>query len=183
MKQHTLSKWLKIIVAGMALCGFVIFGGLAPKLVSGMLEQNPDWGGCSSIFIFFAWVGFIWLAALPCYWVLGIVWKIAGEIKADRSFTIENSLRVKKIMNDPNNAISKTLHYDFEENVIRVSVEEESVEFKWENIFQMKTSGNLLLIYTNRINAYILPLAQVGDKYDALSALAHSKLEKYRIKA
>ena len=98
MKQHTLSKWLKIIVAGMALCGLVIFGGLAPKLVSGMLEQNPDWGGCSSIFIFFAWVGFIWLAALPCYWVLGIVWKIAGEIKADRSFTIENSLRVKKIM-------------------------------------------------------------------------------------
>ncbi len=91
-------------------------------------------------------------------------------------------LRVNKIMKDESNAIAKTLHYEFEEEAIRVSVEEESVEFKWENIFQMKTSGPLLLVYTNRINAYILPLSQVGDKYDELSKLAHAKLEKYRIK-
>ena len=91
-------------------------------------------------------------------------------------------LRVKKIVKDENNALSKTLHYEFKEEVIRVSVGEESVEFKWENIFQMKTSGKMLLVYTNRINAYILPLEQIGDKYEALSKLAHSKLEKHRIK-
>lgn len=91
-------------------------------------------------------------------------------------------LRVKKIVKDENNALSKILHYEFEEEVIRVSVGEESVEFKWENIFQMKTSGKMLLVYTNRINAYILPLAQVGEKYEELSELAHSKLEKHRIK-
>jgi len=91
-------------------------------------------------------------------------------------------MRSKKIVLDSNNALSKTLHYEFMEDAIRVSVEEESVEFKWENIFQMKTTGDLLLIYTNRINAYILPLPQVGDRYDELSKLAHAKLEKYRIK-
>lgn len=91
-------------------------------------------------------------------------------------------LRVNKTVKDENNALSKSLHYDFEEDGIRVSVGEESVEFKWENIFQMKTSGSLVLVYTNRINAYILPLSQVGDKYDELSKLAHVKLEKYRIK-
>lgn len=91
-------------------------------------------------------------------------------------------LRSNKVVKDENNALSKTLHYEFEEDVIRVSVGEESVEFKWENIFQMKTSGQMLLVYTNRINAYILPLAQVGDKYADLSKLAHAKLEKYRIK-
>ena len=91
-------------------------------------------------------------------------------------------LRVNKVMKDENNALSKTLHYEFEEDAIRVSVEAESVEFKWENIYQMKTSGDLLLVYTNRINAYILPLSQVGDKYTELSKLAHAKLEKYRIK-
>lgn len=91
-------------------------------------------------------------------------------------------LRVNKIMKDENNAISKTLHYEFEEESIHVSVEEESVEFKWENIFQMKTMGNMVLVYTNRINAYILPMEQVGSKYEALSKLAHAKLEKYRIK-
>lgn len=91
-------------------------------------------------------------------------------------------LRSKKIVLDPNNALSKELHYEFAEDMIRVSVEAESVEFKWENIYQMKKSGDLLLIYTNRINAYILPIAQMGDKYEDLSKLAHDKLEKYRIK-
>ena len=91
-------------------------------------------------------------------------------------------LRVNKIVKDENNALSKVLHYEFEEEVIHVSVGEESVEFKWENIFQMKSSGPLLLVYTNRINAYVLPLEQVGDRYEELSRLAHEKLEKYRIK-
>lgn len=90
--------------------------------------------------------------------------------------------RVKKIMNDPNNAISKTLHYDFEEDIIRVSVEDENVEFKWENIFQMKSTKDMVLVYTNRINAYILPKEQLGESYVPLSELAQKKLEKYRIK-
>ena len=81
-------------------------------------------------------------------------------------------LRANKTVKDENNALSKQLHYEFEE----------SVEFQWENIFQMKTSGPLLLVYTNRINAYVLPLTQVGGKYEELSKLAHAKLEKYRIK-
>ncbi len=90
--------------------------------------------------------------------------------------------RANKVVNDSNNALSKTLHYEFKEDAIQVSVEEETVEFKWENIYMMKTAGNLLLVYTNRINAYILPMEQVGEEYNKLSELAHSKLEKYRIK-
>ena len=91
-------------------------------------------------------------------------------------------LRVNKIIKDENNALSKTLHYDFEEEGIRVSVGEENVEFKWENIFQMKATKELVFLYTNRINAYILPKEQLGKNYDKLSELAHKKLEKYRIK-
>ena len=91
-------------------------------------------------------------------------------------------LRVNKIIKDENNALSKVLHYDFDDQVIRVAVEQESVEFQWENIFKMCTSGNLLLVYTNRINAYILPLEQIGADYEKLYELAHEKLEKYRIK-
>lgn len=90
--------------------------------------------------------------------------------------------RVNKIMKDPNNAISKKLHYDFEENGIRVSVEQENVEFKWENIFLLKETKDMVLLYTNRINAYILPKAQLGAEYEHLSKLAHAKLEKHRIK-
>ena len=91
-------------------------------------------------------------------------------------------MRVKKTINDTNNALSKTLHYEFTEENIKVSVEEESVEFKWENIFQMKETKHMVLVYTNRINAYIIPKAQLGNHYNLLSELAHKKLEKYRIK-
>ena len=91
-------------------------------------------------------------------------------------------MRVNKIMKDPNNAISKTLHYDFEEDGIRVSVEQENVEFKWENIFLLKETKDMVLLYTNRINAYILPKEQLRSNYTLLSELAHQKLEKHRIK-
>jgi hypothetical protein len=91
-------------------------------------------------------------------------------------------LRVNKIIKDENSALSKTLHYEFKKEVIGVSVGEESVEFQWENIFLMKTTGSLLLVYTNRINAYILPLEQIGDQYEALYTMAHERLEKHRIK-
>lgn len=90
-------------------------------------------------------------------------------------------LRVNKSIKDPNNALSKTLHYVFSEKCIQVSVEAEQVEFQWENIFQLKKSGKQLLIYTNRINAYILPLEQLHGKYEELAKLAHTKLDKHRI--
>ena len=91
-------------------------------------------------------------------------------------------LRVNKIIKDENNTLSKTLHYEFKKETIAVSVGEESVEFQWENIFLMKTTGSLLLVYTNRINAYILPLEQIGEQYEALYTMAHERLEKHRIK-
>lgn len=91
-------------------------------------------------------------------------------------------MRVKKTICDTNNALSKTLHYDFTEEDIKVSVEEESVVFKWENIFLMKETKDMVLVYTNRINAYIIPKSQLGTSYRELGELAHKKLEKYRIK-
>lgn len=108
------------------------------------------------------------------YFVLGVVFLVYVPFSLWK--------RSKKVVADPDNALSKTLHYEFTEEAIRVSVEEENVEFKWENIYQMKKSGNMVLVYTNRINAYILPIEQLGENYSQLSELAHSKLEKYRIK-
>jgi len=98
MKQQTLARWLKIIVIGMGLCGLVIFALLVPLFGYRLMQQITGWGGCSEQFIYWTWLIFVWAAAVPCYWVLGIVWKIADEIRVDRSFTIENSLRVKRIM-------------------------------------------------------------------------------------
>lgn len=91
-------------------------------------------------------------------------------------------LRAKKVMSNPDNAIVKTLSYEFREDAIRVSVEEEQVEFLWDNIYRLVSNKDYIFIYTNRINAYILPMTQVGDAYGDLSKLAKDKLPKYRIK-
>lgn len=108
------------------------------------------------------------------YFVLGIVFLVYVPASLWK--------RSKTVVNDSNNALSKTVHYEFEEDAIKVSVEDESVEFKWENIYILRTSGDLILLFTNRINAYILPIDQVKDEYEALYQLAHEKLEKHRIK-
>ena len=69
-------------------------------------------------------------------------------------------LRVNKIIKDENNALSQKIHYDFEEDIIRVSVENENVEFKWENIFQLKSTKDMVLLYTN-----VTPSTLYGMKY------------------
>lgn len=78
--------------------------------------------------------------------------------------------------------LSKPLHYEFAEEQIRVSQGEDSVEFEWDNVYRMVTLGGLVLIYTNRINAYIIERKQIETQYAQLKALAQSKLEKYRVK-
>ena len=108
------------------------------------------------------------------YFVLGVVFLVYVPFSLWK--------KAHKVVNDPNNALSKTLHYQFREDAIRVEVEDQSVEFLWENIFMMKKTGEMLLVYTNRINAYILPLEQVGGNYEELTTLAKNKLEKYRRK-
>ena len=37
-------------------------------------------------------------------------------------------------------------------------------------------------MYSNRINAYVIPRTQIADQYDAFIEIASKKLEAYRIK-
>ena len=81
-----------------------------------------------------------------------------------------------------NSVLSNTLHFVFSENGISVMQGEEKAEFQWENIYRMISTRELVLIYTNRINAYIIPRKQMGTQYTELKQLANTKLEKYRCK-
>lgn len=90
-------------------------------------------------------------------------------------------MRANKVaQKDP--VLSKPLHYEFTEEQIRVTQGEESAELQWDNIYRMITLGGLVLIYTNRIHAYIIEKKQIADQYETLVRLAKSKLEKHRIK-
>ena len=89
-------------------------------------------------------------------------------------------LRSKKAL-ITNEALAKPLHYEFSEETICVSQEEENAEFKWENIYKMVATKSMVLIYTNRINAFIIPREQLQGTYLDLAKLAKSKLDRSRV--
>lgn len=92
MKQSTLSKWLKLILAGLGICGIIIYAVVIPMLGEAMVEQYPEFSGWK-----WPWLILIWVTALPCYAALVLGWKIAVNIGADRSFSLSNASLLKWI--------------------------------------------------------------------------------------
>ena len=79
-----------------------------------------------------------------------------------------------------NKALANPLHFEFTEENIQVSQGEQSVELKWENVYKFVPSKNALLLYTNRVHAYILPKEQIGEQTTGLVQLAQKKLDGVR---
>ncbi len=78
--------------------------------------------------------------------------------------------------------LKKPLHYAVAEEGFTVSQGEETAQLLWDQIYKMVATKSNVLVYSNRINAYIIPREQLGGKYFALKELAEKKLPKYRIK-
>ena len=92
MEQSKLSVWLKWILIGIGLCGAVVYGYILPVWGQELVRQYPEFAGR-----YWPWLIFLWLTAIPCYLVLGNGWGIAGDIGADRSFSMKNARRLKQI--------------------------------------------------------------------------------------
>jgi hypothetical protein len=93
MKQKTLSNWLKFIVAGVGICGLVIYLLVIPML--GKTVAAAD----SGVFdrMYWPWLVLIWVTGLPVYAALAFGWIIASNIGKDRSFSVENARLLKWI--------------------------------------------------------------------------------------
>ena len=92
MEQKALSKWLKIIIIGVGICGLVGYFLVIPSFGQSLAMQYPEFSGR-----YLPWLIFIWLTAIPCYIALFFGWKIAANIGADRSFSVENANLLKWI--------------------------------------------------------------------------------------
>lgn len=92
MSQTTLSKWLKGIIIGLAACGAVICFFIVPSLGKDLAYQYPEFAYC-----YRPWLIAIWIAVVPCYFVLYYGWKITIEIGKDNSFSKENARYLKQI--------------------------------------------------------------------------------------
>jgi hypothetical protein len=81
-----------------------------------------------------------------------------------------------------NAVLSGTLHYDISDAGIRVTQNGDSGVLEWNQIYKMVSNKKHILIYSNRVNAYIVPREQIGDGYAALKEIAGKNLEKHRIR-
>lgn len=91
MEQKSLSKWLKVIILGMGICGMVVFAYLIPVLGKDILTETVGMEA------YYYWMAFLWIAGIPCYGVLVLGWQIAGNIGADNSFSISTANKLKYI--------------------------------------------------------------------------------------
>lgn len=93
MTQKKLSKLICAVIAGMGICGLIIYFYVIPVLGQDICAEMPEFSYC-----YYPWLVFIWLTAIPCYMVLYYGWKIGIEIGRDNSFSPKNVGYLKKIM-------------------------------------------------------------------------------------
>ncbi len=90
------------------------------------------------------------------------------------------------IQNSP--ILSHPLHYTFDEKGVSVEADESAdvpegentALLPWDNVYKAVSSKEQLLIYSNKINAYILPMSQVSD-YEGVKRIMLEKLPSHRV--
>ncbi len=92
MEQRILSRWLKLVLVGVGLCGLVVYALILPLCGQSRVGSYPEMANrCRP------WLIFLWLTGVPCYIALIIGWKIASNIGRDRSTAENDALRLKRI--------------------------------------------------------------------------------------
>jgi len=89
-------------------------------------------------------------------------------------------LRSKQIMKT-NQVLAGVLHYSFDDKGITVTQGEEEGVLPWEFVYKIIATRKHLLIYSNRVNAYIIPKAQI-PKMVELQELVKKSLDSYRVR-
>lgn len=92
MEQKTLSKWLKCILVGVAVCGLITYAVVIPMCGMSLRAQYPEFSNR-----FWPWMVFLWASGIPCFAVLVFAWKIAAAIGRDASFSLANAKCFERI--------------------------------------------------------------------------------------
>jgi len=90
--RSKLFKYLMVIIFGMFLCGILIYLWGIPTIGHIITQNFPEFSYC-----YYPWLIFLWCTGIPCFIVLGYMWKISASICADQAFTSRNAIRLKRI--------------------------------------------------------------------------------------
>lgn len=92
MSQAKLTRSLKIILAGVGICGLIVYFAILPTVGADLSDSYPEFARC-----YWPWMVFLWCTSIPCFLVLALGWRIAANIGADRSFSAENARLLQRI--------------------------------------------------------------------------------------
>lgn len=81
-----------------------------------------------------------------------------------------------------NPVFAEALHYTFSEEGIKVVQGEEEALLTWDLVYKIVGTKEQVLVFSNRISAFILPRTQITEYYEQIKELSTKKLEKYRVK-
>ncbi len=70
-----------------------------------------------------------------------------------------------------NTSFAKPITYLFNERLIEVSQDEARVTYEWTDVTKVTTTKRLVIIYTGRMRAFVLPKTAIGDNLDTLEEL------------
>ncbi len=91
MRHQTLSKWLRLIIAGAAVCGLIIHALIVPAIGQKIaLSAHGEFRK-----YYWPWLIFIWVTGAPCYAVLVLIWKVAQNIGLGQAFSPCNAKLLK----------------------------------------------------------------------------------------
>ncbi len=76
--------------------------------------------------------------------------------------------------------LQNTLHYVVDEDGITVTQNEESATLPWKQVYKITATKSNVLIYSTRVNAFIIPRKILGNQYETLKEIAGKNLEKFR---
>ncbi len=80
-------------------------------------------------------------------------------------------------------ALKDVLHFEMREEGIAVTTDHATEEavLPWDMIYKAVTTKHNLLIYSNRVNAYVIPKAQVTEKLPQIYAMLRQHCQDYRL--
>ena len=99
-------------------------------------------------------------------------------------FYLPVSLKTKVKLQMQQDVFKYPLSYELTDDCIEISspASEESAKLPWEYIYKVSKYKGYLLIYSNRVNAYIIPIADIESQYDSIIAFIKAHVKDYILK-
>ena len=86
MNPNVFSKWLKIVIIGMTLIGIASCVYVIPSCGMIFRMRYPEFANWV-----YPWMILLYVCSIPCFAAMAICWKIAVNIRSDKSFTSETA--------------------------------------------------------------------------------------------